>query len=222
MAFTTTDIQEFFEQGWELNTKEIIELGNDVIHDAAVPFIAGEKEWENYTDDIVYETDKAMREWIETMRQDTTWSRSQKSRRYRFSQLFRILFHKEWDNKQYGKYMLRISKVFAYYSSRLTTTSKDDTGKWGSKTGYVISPSRLKQPPYSLKLRLEWLAQQGKIPTAQNMKLPKDNLEIGHARNPKTEANMERRRQQKRDRYNEYQRKRNDEIKARSLEGQEH
>lgn len=63
-------------------------------------------------------------------------------------------------------------------------------------------------PPYSLKLRLEWLGEKGDIPTWSNMAVPKDDLEPGHARNYKTEKNMERRREQARARYNErYNRK---------------
>ena len=62
-----------------------------------------------------------------------------------------------------------------------------------------------KQKPYSLKLRLEMYREQGIIPSVNNMKIPHDKMlcKPGHAINARTNANMEKRSQLARERYNE-------------------
>lgn len=224
MAFTTTDFDKFLSgEGWSLVEHDGIERGNDYIADAVKPFIAGKKEWDNYTDDIVYDADKAMREFIRKMSETPGWNRDRRKRTYRFKQLFRLLFGREYDAKKDSRITKKLSRVFAYYSTSIRTASKDDDGSWKAKPGYVISPKRLGKPPYSLRLRFEEMAAEGIIPTAANMKAPNDNLSAGHARNPKTEENMRRRSEIHKERYREYvkDRKEHGDIESGSSGGQD-
>lgn len=199
MAFITFDSERFLNSdGWNLVEHDGIELGDDYIADAVKPFIAGKREWDNYTDDVTYDVDKAMRDFMRKMKETPKWVKDRRMRTYKFSQLFRLLFGREYDVGRDSRNSSRISKVFAYYSSSIRGACKNDDGEWRAKPGYVISPRRLEKPPYSLRLRFEEMAAEGIIPTAANMRVPEDNLSKGHSRNPKTDANMERRREMKR------------------------
>ena len=120
------------------------------------------------------------------------WKHSYKMRRYTMKMVYEQIYNKTWTPEVGGKIAYRMSKILAYYSSRMQKAGSIN-GKNYSKTIYTIAPSRLKKPPYSLRLRLEWLAEQKLLPTYENMALPKDILKQGHARNPKTEENMRKR-----------------------------
>lgn len=206
------DFGKFAEQGFDLSGEEKIETGDDFISNAVLPYIVDKKAWDNYTDDVIYDADKRIRAWMEEMSKDSKWVHSTKLRRYRYTQLFRILYGREYDTKKDAGYTYKLRRVFAYYSTSIRTAAKDDDGKWVAKPAFVISSSRLKNPPYSLRLRFEKFADEGIIPDSYNMAVPKDNLATGHARNPKTDAAMQKRREQKRERYNEYQRARNSRL----------
>lgn len=192
-----------------------IESGTEQVHDPhALVHISDPKAWANYSDPILYQLDKRMREWLEEMCQDKAWvgtsRKATNSRRYTFATLWAILFNREYDQKKDSKWVVKASRVFKYYSSKVQKGGWDPhSNKQKSKTIYTISPARFKKnPPYSLKLRVEWLAAQGADPNGWNMKTPKDDLAPGHARNPRTDANMEARRAEGRRRFNEYQRNR--------------
>lgn len=166
------------------------------------------KAWEQYHNNWLYEAEKALRHWMEVMATNTKWKTTQRMRRYTFKQAWSQVFGTNWedsDQKQ-GKQRLWI-ELLSHYSSRIQNSYWDNEAqKQRNRTTYVLSPRRLNSDevmPYSLKLRVEWLAEHGKIPTAYNMKLTKRTLTPGHARNPKTEANMARRREIGRQRYNE-------------------
>jgi hypothetical protein len=165
-----------------------------------VPYLANPKAWRQYTDDTLYEIDVLVRKWIAKCMEDGKWARSYRMRRYTFSMAFEQIYGRKYDQSKDAGIINRMSRVLAYYSSKIQKGGFIN-GKQKSKTIYTISPRRLKRPPYSLRLRLEWLGEQGDIPTPFNMRLPKDNLGPGHARNPRTEANMERRREDARARY---------------------
>ena len=167
-----------------------------------VPYLADPEAWEQYSDPVVYEIDVLMRKWIAKASEDNEWKRSYRKRRYKLSMIYEQLYGRPYDQKRDAKMLHRLTKVVAYYSTRIQNSGSIN-GKTTSKKIYTIGPGRLKKPPYSLKLRLEWLNEQGIMPDKYNMKLPKDDLKAGHARNPKTDANMERRREDGRRRYRE-------------------
>lgn len=172
---------------------------NESMPEWAVPYLSGQKEWDNYSDDLVYEVDKKIREWIEKMR--TSWSRRGLDRRYQFSTLLEIL-GVEVNVRKQGNYA-KIARIFAYYSTRIQKETNINGVR--KKNVYTISPARLKKPPYSLRLRMEQFT---KPMTAASLRLPVDDLEKGHARNPRTDENMQRRVEEGKRRYNEYKRKR--------------
>lgn len=165
-----------------------------------LPYVGEPDRWEQFTDQQTYELDSLVREWIEIMSANPSWKKSYRNRRYTMSMVIEQLFGRQYDQAEDQKRVMRLSKILSYYSTKVQNGGSIN-GKSYSKTIYTISPGRLKKPPYSLKLRLEWLAERGEIPTHRNMSLPKDDLKPGHARNPKTNENMEKRREQARQRY---------------------
>lgn len=209
------DIDSFLTDGFDLSGAERIETGDDFIDNSVLPFLVNQKAWDNYTDDIIYDADKRMRAWMGEMCQNKEWVKDHRKRRYQYKQLFRILYGRDYDTKKDAGATYKLKRVFSYYSSAIKTTSKNDEGQWRNKPGYVLSPKRYKDnPPYSLRLRFEELVSQGIMPSSANMRVPKDNLSTGHARNPQTEARMQQRKQQRRERFNEYQRARNSRLNS--------
>ena len=165
-------------------------------------YLSGKGCWENWSDPVVYECDSLMRQFLESKQGDGKWARTSKLRRFTFGLMFEVLFGRKYDPSIDFKYINKLSKVMAYYSSRIQKEGMIRGKRYG-KPVYTLSPKRYNSvPPYSLRLRLEWLEEQGILPTWQNMRAPSDSLKPGHARNPRTDENMERRREQARQRYN--------------------
>lgn len=201
--------------GFELDKHSYIEAGDDFVDAKAVPYIADPKAWEQYSDDALYDAEKRLRAWLEEMSAVPAFTKHYSARTFKFSQLFEFIYGRRYEQKVDGKYSTMLSRLFRYYCSKTSKTYYvKATGKTQSKTSFTLSVARLKRPPYSLRLRLEWLAAQGIIPTSENMKLPKD-IEIGRCRNELTEAHREAQREAGRQRYNEYQRK----LRAEHKEG---
>ena len=167
-----------------------------------INYLGTADQWKNYSDPFIYEADKAMRNWITSMCENSKWKRNYKLRRYTASMLFEKVFQKEYDGTKDMKMMTRFAKICSYYSSKISKSGSIN-GKMYSKSVYAISPKRLQKPPFSLRLRVEWLAENGELPTNYNMRLSKDDLKPGHARNPKTEENMRRRSERAKQRYRE-------------------
>lgn len=195
-------------KGWSFVDLEPIKKGEDTIDRRAVPYINTSKAWNQYNNPLIYEGDKAIRQFITEMHEtNPKWDRKHCDRKFTFGMLYKILFGTEWKTEKGCANIYTLKKLFAYYSTRIQKIYYKD-GKQKNKPAYTLMANIEKKPPYSLKLRVEWLVRQGKIPNGYNMKLPKDNLTIGHARNPRTDANMEFRRERARERYNEYKRER--------------
>lgn len=153
--------------------------------------INNEEAWKNYHDELSYQFEKDVRNWIAYMVQAyPKWGRSAKLRKYKLSMLVKAIWNIDYSVKEHRKYQTRWIDIFRYYSSRITRTWYDPkTGKTRDRTCYCISPARLKRPPLNIKLRIEWMREQGIEPTYRNTDLIKDDLRRGHARNPKVEAN---------------------------------
>lgn len=192
------------DEGWTIGGPTIKLSKSDVAKEA-VPYISDPAAWTQYSDEFIYEFEIMFREWLKIMSENTEWCRKYRYRRYTTGMLWEILTGNKWNCKTDSKYSTKIAKIFAYYSCKIQKSGVIDN-KHYTKTVYTISPPRLKNPPYSLKLRLEWLYEQGEIPTRQNMKLPKDDLKPGHARNPRTEENMRLRHEEGNRRYQEWKR----------------
>ena len=170
-------------------------------NDGELVSLLGENDrWMQYNNELVYQLDCLVRDWIAVNSKHAKWVQNYRKRRYTMSMIYEQIFGKPYDNDM--KVAMNLSKILAYYSSKIQKGAWLQ-GKMRSKTVYTISPRRLKKPPYSLRLRLEWFAEQGIIPTYTNMCLPKDSLKPGHARNKKTDANMKARSERAKARYNE-------------------
>jgi len=199
--------RKLFSGGFDLEQSEKIKEGDEFIDYQILPYISDRRSWEQYGNEVLYDAEKRLRVWLQEMSQSATFRNKRGARTYKFSQVFRILYGRPYDSKIDGRYSTMLSRLFRYYCTRTSKNYYDkETGKTQSKTSFVFAVSRLKKPPYSLRLRLEWLAERGVLPSAANMKLPKD-IEIGECRNPNTEANRAKQREAGRERYNEYQRK---------------
>ena len=170
-------------------------------------WLGDSERWRQYTDDRVYEVDSLVRQWLGEMSKNVKWRTTTRLRKYTMAMVFEQIYGRPYDHSRDAKMQIVLPRVLAYYSTKVQKAGSIG-GKFTSKTVYTVSPGRLKKPPYSLRLRVEWLAERGEVPGPKNMCLPKD-LKPGHARNPRTNANMERRSREAKDRYNERYKDRN-------------
>lgn len=190
------------DEGWRLDGEgPVIEAIGSIPYDA-VPFINDPKAWDQWSDPVYYQLDKDIRDFIGKMSENKAWRSSRNRRKYTVGMLFEILYGRKWDPKKDNKYAKPMSRILSYYSTRIQSGGSVG-GKMTSKSIYTLSHTRLEKPPYSLKLRFEKMAEDGVVPNRYNMRLPKDNLKPGHARNPRTEKNMERRREEAKRKYAE-------------------
>lgn len=161
--------------------------------------------WANYEDKELAEAEEALRDWIEEMCKIPSWrATNSKRRKYTFSMLFELVTGDKYDQKKHASQVRMWVTLFRYYSSRIQKAGNIN-GKMYTKTVYLISPSRLKKPPYSLRLRVPWLVEHDMAIDARTIYGPmKDSLKPGHARNPRTEENMRKRREMGRKRYEQW------------------
>jgi len=210
-GFTTTD-----DGGWVFSLENKPEIPDLPVHDPLdfqgperPGYLEGPGKWENYSDDILYELETLLRRWLATKVDDPEWTskggKGIRARKHTCSMVYQHLYGKPWDvkDKACQVRVRRLPRLLAYYSTKVQKEGIVN-GKKVTKHIYHLSLKRFKNvPPYSLKLRLEWLQEQGRLPVWQNMKLPKDDLQAGQARNPRTNENMRRRREKARERYNQ-------------------
>lgn len=196
-GFTTTGDE------WTFSLEDlppVVEIANKP--NMATGYLALPGRWENYSDEILYDIEVRLRKFLKEKEDDPHWTWARTTyRKFTVGMMFEILYGRKWDPTKDGKWAFRMARVMSHYSSRI---QKEGTirGKKYTKTIYTLSLSRFhKVSPYSLKLRIEWLADRGELPTTSNMRLPNESLKPGHARNPKTEANMARRREKAKERY---------------------
>ncbi len=167
----------------------------------AMPWLNDPEMMAKYEDPYIYDMEVALRNWIKEMSQIKKWKNDVRSRRYTFGMLWKLVYGEEYDQKKHAKHIRRGINLFSHYSSRVQKAGTFN-GKTKFKTTYVIAPARADCRPYGLKLRVEWLIENGYKLRADNMRDP-DRLMPGHARCPKTERNMERRREVGRELYRE-------------------
>lgn len=170
-----------FKDGvFKLGQDEVVEK-DPLPNKGILPIIGNHKQWEQYTNEFIYKFDSLVREFIETMRHNANWYRHYMERRYTYSMIIERLYGRPYDQKVDQKNLNAACRILAYYSSRIQKGGIIN-GKNYSKTIYTLSPKIKDKPPYSLRLRLEWLTERGIIPSSKNMKLPKDNLRPGERR----------------------------------------
>lgn len=207
-GFTTTN------DSWEFSFDSTPEVPDLPVHDPIDPqgpkvasYLEGPGKWENYSDDKLYEVESLVRKFFESKETDEQWIKDKRGywKRYTCGMMFEQIYGRKFSNNSNHDDQLRMRrlvKVMTYYSTKIQKEGSI-RGKKVTKKIYTLSPKLYKtRPPYCLKLRLQWLAEKGELPCWQNMKLPKDYLKAGQARNPKTNENMRKRREKARELYN--------------------
>lgn len=171
--------------------------------DQITPYLADPAVWKNYEDDDLYRADSLVRDWIAKMSESSGWRHKRLRRRYTFSQLWKLIYGYDYDQKKHAKKLRMHVNLFNYYSSRVQKSAMIE-GKLVTKTVYTISPGRLRKPPYSLRLRIEWMQEKGMQIDQRAFRDPrKELIRAGRARNPRTDANMRKRSEEARKRYAE-------------------
>jgi len=198
---TTTDSWSFSFQ----DPKPVYDAGRI---NMSQPYLSGPGRWENYSDEELYQLECLIRGWLETKRGG--WGTSdQSARKFTAKMVYEVL---TGEKNPELRTIRKLNKLLAHYSTR--TYKKGNTTIYGKKSNavvYFLSATRLDHPPYNLRLRLEWLESQSKLPTYENMELVYD-LKPGEMRrvNRKTEKNRRKRTQEVR-RVRAEKRARNDE-----------
>lgn len=202
-----TPINPFENGAWAIENEKPIKMGNDFVPAKAQPYM-GEASWRQYSDMEVYQVDKLMREWLREMTKSSRWCRTRNLRRYKFSEIFKLLLGRDYDRKADVHLARKLSKLFAYYCSSVRKSHYDKaSNRWQNKTDYCISSKALNRPAYSLRLRLEEMQANGIMPTAANMRLP-SSITKGHSIYPNTERIMREREARGKEAFNAYQRER--------------
>lgn len=198
-------IEDFLENGMDLSDDKGIDRSelNPVSTDI-VPFIKDPKQWEQYLDPFIYDLDVLIRDLIRDLSARNEWKYF-KNRRYTCGMIFQALYGRKADNTRDTKIIYRMGKILSAYARTKKKTGSID-GVMYRKPVYTLPGNIDNIPPYSLKLRVEWLMDRDIIPDRLNMRLSNE-LKAGHARNPLTEANMEERREAGKRRWQEYQKK---------------
>lgn len=171
----------------------------------AAAFLADPDIWKNYENDLLAEVETMLRDWMTEMSKLSAWNTTNaKKRKYTFSMVFELVTGERYDQKKHANQIKTWTTLLRYYSSRVQK-SGNINGRFYSKTVYMLSPARLKRPPYSIRLRIPWLIEHGHAIDKRTMEnLNHDLCEPGHARNPRTEANMRQRSKEARQRYEQW------------------
>lgn len=171
----------------------------------AAAFLADPDIWKNYESDLLVEVETMLRDWMTEMSKLPAWKTTNaKRRKYTFSMVFELVTGERYDQKKHANQIKAWTTLLRYYSSRVQK-SGNINGRFYSKTVYMLSPARLKRPPYSIRLRIPWLIEHGYAIDKRTMEnLNHDLCEPGHARNPRTEANMRQRSKEARRRYEKW------------------
>lgn len=191
-------------EGWRLD-KEPSRVANPDYD--AVPYLKSKEVWENYYDPDLYELEAMLRSFIQYNIDEGQWANTGKKytnmRRFTMPMMFKLLYGRDFTKKDMGL-GFKLARVMRHYSGRIQKEGSIRGMKTHS-TIYNLSVARYRRVmPYSIRLRIEWLMEQGRTPNMHNMYEYADDLQAGHARNPRTEVNMALRREAGRAAYNAY------------------
>lgn len=197
-------MKDFFTDGFSLeSTPEEVGLPKmSDQYEIIRPLIGTKEKWEQYTNDLLYFTEIAFREWAEEMSHKADWA-NRLHRRFTPKMAFERMFGIPFNMQEHYKQLRTLAKVMAHYSTKISKGGYIE-GKKTSKNIYHIMRYVNRKKPYSLRLKLEQMFEAGEIPGKFDTEIPK-LLKPGHARRTRTEANMQRRSEEARRRYNERQ-----------------
>lgn len=158
-------------------------------------FISSRADLDNYTNEYLYQVEKAFLKWVEQKAKDRYWSTHYKERTYTYGMLIEEIFGRKYDVHIDGGKGLSVSRMFAHYSSRTYNHFTDPITKKSKnwQTGYLISPTRWKnERPWSIRLQVEQLQAQGIYPTKDDI-IRHRPLKKGTARNSETNKKIQER-----------------------------
>lgn len=147
------------------------------------PYLSGPGRWENYSDDQLYNAECLLRQFLETKRGG--WGTpNQSARKFTAKMMYEILYN-EPAPKTTTAIVVKLNRLLNHYATRVYRR-KNTTIRGERVRGkvYLLSAQRLDKPPYSLRLRLEWMAERGILPTWSNMQLS-GQLKEGETRTSK-------------------------------------
>lgn len=161
-------------------------------------YLTTQDQWDNYTNEEANEFEVRLRRFLEYMKQHPKYI-SAKNRRFTYEMIWERLYG-ELPKSKTGYKSLTYRKILAYYSTRIMK----DTNINGKRCHrvYVLSYGRLKKRPWCIKNRIQWLIEHDESIDTGKLRVIRKELQQGHARNPRTEANMEKRRERAREIYN--------------------
>ena len=187
------NLEKAFKKGWG---NSLDEIDMDVTEQNYLIYLHDEEQFKNYCDDLIYCAEKNIRKFIEKKSEDYKWKTVNKYRQYTLGQLVEICTGQAYTKKKNQKLALRIRKLGLYYCSRTiqggNVVIKDEkNGKekvchYGKAILYRLSNwNKIKDmPPYSLRLRQEWLSAKNIKPNEKNMEyIPpyKDHEKVGNS-----------------------------------------
>ena len=177
-----------FEKEANLNIKEPKNI------ERVPAYLQSPKAWKNYSNQALYEAEIALRKWFKKKMQDENWVKNRFARRYKCSMLIEEIFGRPYDQKIDSKNTMIYSRLFAHYSSKVSKFYwNPKTQKTESLTAYNISIQRInKAKAYSIRLRVEDLIAEGKVPTVYNTR-PVLETKPGFVRKKLSRENTEKR-----------------------------
>ena len=158
------------------------------------------EQWENFTNEVAVDFERRLRELLGMMKRSPKAYPAQK-RRFTLKMLWERLYGEEYPKWGKGYKVTPLREIAAYYSSRIVRDTNINGKRY--KCVYVLSTGRLKKRPWCIKLRIEWYQEHGEEITEGNTRVIHKKLKAGQARNPRTQANMEKRSAKARQIYNE-------------------
>lgn len=166
----------FTSEKYEEEMAAIEELQQMEINAGGMPWQLTKMEiWASYTDELLYELEKKVREFI---KRTTAGRKYHNGQTIVVSQLFQYIYGRKAEPKD-SKINRKLHEIMRYYAMKRTgpTTWR---GKRVDSGVYKMSPSAGKRVPYSIRLRMEQFEENGKDlrQFTQNLK-EADNWQLG-------------------------------------------
>lgn len=180
-------------------------------------FLKTNSDIKQYSNEYLYQFEIALRKWLEIKCKDEAWCHNTRARQYTYGMIVEEIFGRPYDVKIDCGHVV-VSQMISHYCSRVTKYYYLPEGNYKTKntTCYHLSPKRYREvKPFGLRLQAELLMQQGIMPTDKNV-VRKKPLKKGCARNPRTQANIDKRSKKAKETYLEYQKKYRDSKKEKS------
>lgn len=186
-------------EGWifsDLEPKKVHDFPDSI---EPYMLLTTQEQWDNFSDMEAYDFEKRLREFLKYLSEHSKYH-GRYNRRFTFQMIYQRLYGKEMEApRSHQSNVLR--QICIYYSSALLENTY--IGEKRCKKVYVLAYSRLKKRPWCIRLRLEWFVEHNEEITPGKLRCIKTDLQWGHARNARTERNMQARRERAKQAYKE-------------------